>query len=81
MGAFKNGDVDKPIERFVDELRSIAREFGMSNPSMFHPSRLTTVGREIKMHRPSLPEPGEDEEPYQNAGRLSCIFLDDFLDH
>ena len=28
MGAFKDRDVDKPIERFVEELRAIAQEFG-----------------------------------------------------
>jgi hypothetical protein len=81
MGAFKNRDVDKPIERFVDELRGIAREFGEFDPSKLNRSRLTSPGREIKSHRSALPEPGEDDKPYLDAGRLSCIFLDDFLDH
>lgn len=65
MGAFKGCDVDKPIERFVEELRTITREFE----------------REIKSHRPLMPEPSEEDQPYTNAGRLACIFLDDFLEH
>jgi hypothetical protein len=80
--AFKNQEVKVPIAEFVNDLRRIAREFGEFAPSwLLHCSGLTAVGREIKSHRASLPEAGEEDEPYLDAARLSCIFLDDFLDH
>ena len=81
MGAFKDRVVEKPIESFVNELQIITREFGEFIFSRLCRSWLTCVGREIKSHRSAMPDPSEDDEPYLDAGRLACIFLDDFLDH
>ena len=80
MGAFKNQSVSRPIERLVDDLRMIAREFGEFSPSMLSGFRLNRAGREIRSHRSAMPDPSEEDEPYLDAGRLACIFLDDFVD-
>jgi hypothetical protein len=81
MGAFKDRDVAKPIEQFVEELRIVTREFGKPGQMMLDRSMLTFLGREIKSHRSLIPEPSEEEQSYTNAGRLAGNFLDDFLDH
>jgi hypothetical protein len=41
MLAFKDRNVDKPIERFVDELREITLEFGKRDPEGYDRSTLT----------------------------------------
>ena len=79
--AFKDRNVESPIVHFVEELRIISRDFGKSCHSSFQCSRLTCIEREIKSHPSVLPNPSEEERPYIDAGRLACIFLDDFVDN
>ncbi len=81
MGAFKDRNVDGAIERFVEALRVISRAFGETRGWGCDGWRLTPLGRETQSHRSSLPDPSEEDEPYTDAGRLACIFLDDFLEH
>lgn len=66
MDAFKGRAVDDGIAGFVRDLRILAREYN----------------REIRAHTTFKLRSGQTlvEAPYTDAGRLACIFLDDFLE-
>tara|TARA_R110002060_G_scaffold69769_1_gene78390 strand:- start:256 stop:981 length:726 start_codon:yes stop_codon:yes gene_type:complete len=74
----KSKTVDHDVVRFVMELQRIVGEYGKLSQILF-PSRLILFPEpDVRMHRSSSRD--EDSE-YTDAGRLACIFLDDFLSH
>lgn len=81
--AFRGKAVNEGISRFVWDLEAIVREFGeyqLSATGRCRRSRANQMaGHEIRSQKCSGAEEPYDT-PYTNLGRLSSIFLSDFLD-
>jgi hypothetical protein len=85
LEAFRGRHVDNGIKSLTYGLQRVVRDFGMQKhpPLSFLFMSLHDLGKEIRSHttlsRDQKTQLGHT--PYQDVGRLACIFLDDFLDH
>ena len=83
VAAFGSFAVPEPrTAELVMDLQELVQDFGTYS-SVEHenrPSRLTIPEPQIRAHCSQIPQDGDSEyNPYTDAGRLTSIFLDDFL--
>ncbi len=72
----KSAPVDGSVKGLVWELQSIVGEYGKFDPGdRSSASKLTSTDKEVRSHRTDQ----DSVSLYTDAGRLACIFLDDFL--
>jgi hypothetical protein len=72
----KSAPVDGSVKGLVWELQSIVGEYGKFDPGdRSSASKLTSADKEVRSHRTDQ----DSVSLYTDAGRLACIFLDDFL--
>lgn len=84
VAAFGRRATEQRTVELVEDLLLLAKDFGTCSPEKYghRTINLTTPEPEIRAHRAQPPRDSDTElMEYTDAGRLACIFLDDFLDH